>query len=602
MRETSFSKTFSSDDGLTSYTFYFRFVSEPVAPYYYYVDEYEDYKASTSKITGYLKIMSNGEYIDSKINNNLIVSIGTTHQGFNFNLQSLAINSSTHERTLNINNVFQHDSTGNRSSETINIKVVPVNDYTNVKGSYSGTIYHDVIKIASRPTVSNYVVTNFGSTVINTNSVNSNYKHTIKIQIPKLNSDTKDLGEITIASNITNSYTLTLSNYQTSWFSYLNYTPHKCYIKCLTYDENGEYIGTRVCWLWIKRNMTLNEKLQSLNDQLDDHGYYNGGGYYYYDYIKMEEYNGNTHGMFYNGLSKIKLTTHFNTESINLPVWGTFRSTIKSVTLGTHYNGESTTTEYSEVYNLTHTNLANNNINLAFLSPGSAASSYNYRYTDQEEVYLSAMIKTVFAYRDSQYSSNNKAQYGNYGIADDINFRIHEYVKPSINSYSCYRVNSSDVMDENGTYAHVRITCSIGTVFDYCQRNYSTLKMYYKLSTSSSYSSYYTFYTNSVDNTITIDMMIPGITFNALSTYDIKFVLTDRYGYSVEHTVSLLPPDVLIDYNKSGKSIAFGKISEAESSEKIIETVMPIISLSSYNRNTSWNGYQKGIINQKRNK
>jgi len=145
------------------------------------------------------------------------------------------------------------------------------------------------------------------------------------------------------------------------------------------------------------------------------------------------------------------------------------------------------------------------------------------------------------------------------------------YGNPTISSTNALRCNQDGTTNEEGTYLKYTFNASISPVNNH---NTHAFKIGYKLTSSSSYT-YVTIandgYTLAKDNVV-----LSGVTFNADNAYDIIFVAQDAFATSTS-TKSIATAFALINYNASGKAIAFGKVSEAGSNEKLLEIDLPTI-------------------------
>lgn len=140
-----------------------------------------------------------------------------------------------------------------------------------------------------------------------------------------------------------------------------------------------------------------------------------------------------------------------------------------------------------------------------------------------------------------------------------------EYGLPSFKSFTAYRCNSIGDPDEKGT----NIKYSLQTTFDSVNStNNSTVKIYYKANTDSSWTAAANALTNStVKSASAIVNNTSGspITFNADVTYLIYAVVTDNYsGSNSSSIITIFGSSRIMNIRKSGNGIAFGKMSESD--------------------------------------
>lgn len=198
---------------------------------------------------------------------------------------------------------------------------------------------------------------------------------------------------------------------------------------------------------------------------------------------------------------------------------------------------------------------------------------------------------------------------GYYGNSNLCREYIWDRQLPSISSANVYRVDSNDNVDSEGSYIHISLngqishiggrSVSIGSYYSlpFHNINYMTASIRYKKTTDSSWSSS-TIVTENYDNSIQLNMRFTNTTFDPTLSYDIELTLSDRWS-STKKTFSLRPPIILIDYNKSGKSLSFGKMSEATADETIIESIFPIIFSDNVNRVSSLNSGTTALVTQR---
>lgn len=145
------------------------------------------------------------------------------------------------------------------------------------------------------------------------------------------------------------------------------------------------------------------------------------------------------------------------------------------------------------------------------------------------------------------------------------------YGNPTISNASAVRCNQDGTSNEEGTYLKYTFNASVSAVSN---KNSHIFKIGYKTVSSSSYK-YVTIsndgYTLSKNNVV-----LSGVTFSADSAYDIVFSVQDAFT-TVTKTINIATAFALINYNASGKAMAFGKVSEAGPNEKLFELDLPTI-------------------------
>lgn len=126
--------------------------------------------------------------------------------------------------------------------------------------------------------------------------------------------------------------------------------------------------------------------------------------------------------------------------------------------------------------------------------------------------------------------------------------------------------------------------------------NKMSLTLKYKTTTSTSWTTK-TLISNLYDIDANIDKMLTNITLEAESSYDIVLEFKDNWK-TYTKSFSFRAPIILIDYNQSGKSLSFGKKSDATSSDTIIESILPIIFSDNVNKVSSLNSGITALITE----
>lgn len=128
------------------------------------------------------------------------------------------------------------------------------------------------------------------------------------------------------------------------------------------------------------------------------------------------------------------------------------------------------------------------------------------------------------------------------------------YSAPKITSFQGVRCLANGTENYEGTYLSAKAAFSISAVGDKNSRSYT---IQYKASSASSWISLTSGAVYAYNGTT---VSATGA-FSVDSSYDVKLTVTDYFG-SVSSTIELPTAFTLIDFNKSGKGIAFGKVSE----------------------------------------
>lgn len=132
-------------------------------------------------------------------------------------------------------------------------------------------------------------------------------------------------------------------------------------------------------------------------------------------------------------------------------------------------------------------------------------------------------------------------------------FTLLAYSAPTITAFEVVRTDAEGVENYEGTNAKITTAFSIASVNS---KNTNTYKIEYKAQSATTWESVASGLGYSYNNSI-----ITGAVFDANSAYDIRLTVTDYFG-NITKTIDLSTAFTLMDFNASGKGIAFGKVSE----------------------------------------
>lgn len=141
----------------------------------------------------------------------------------------------------------------------------------------------------------------------------------------------------------------------------------------------------------------------------------------------------------------------------------------------------------------------------------------------------------------------------------------YAYSAPTISSFSAYRCNSSGVADDNGTCVKYSLKANYASVNS---TNNITVKIYYKTSISSSWTTGANALTDSTTKSATALVKSSSgsaITFDLSSTYNVYASITDNYGGSNKSSTEIIfSSERILNIRPKGKGIAFGKMAESD--------------------------------------
>lgn len=139
------------------------------------------------------------------------------------------------------------------------------------------------------------------------------------------------------------------------------------------------------------------------------------------------------------------------------------------------------------------------------------------------------------------------------------------YSPPKINAFSGFRSIANGSEDYNGSFLTVTVNYSISSVNS---KNTSSYRIQYKLKNASSWNTMVSGTGYSMNRNVVSSSAI----LSTDSSYDVRLTISDFFG-SASAIIDIPTAFTLLDFNKSGRAVAFGKVSElAEGVEFGIKT------------------------------
>lgn len=212
-------------------------------------------------------------------------------------------------------------------------------------------------------------------------------------------------------------------------------------------------------------------------------------------------------------------------------------------------------------------------------------SQLNITYTTATK-YSASIKETSFTIGGTAFTNNGtltksgslvgttKDSRGYTGTHTFGQINVVDYTAPKINTALCNRCRQDGTDDDNGEYLKYTFKASVSPVDN---KNDKVFKIYYKEKTSSTYE-----YVDITPNTTDgygvnySNVVLSGKTFSSDVAYDIKFSANDTFGIETKVDAEIETGADLINFNKNGKAIAFGKVSEAGENEELMEIAMPV--------------------------
>lgn len=134
------------------------------------------------------------------------------------------------------------------------------------------------------------------------------------------------------------------------------------------------------------------------------------------------------------------------------------------------------------------------------------------------------------------------------------------YTAPKISSFSAVRANELGAADDEGTMALARIKFAVSSMNNKNDKSYI---VEYKEKSSDTWTEAATGNVYSYDSN-----MLLNVNLSTESSYDLRLTVKDYFGSTVA-IGEIATAFTLIDYNASGKGLAFGKVSEIENQMEI---------------------------------
>lgn len=145
---------------------------------------------------------------------------------------------------------------------------------------------------------------------------------------------------------------------------------------------------------------------------------------------------------------------------------------------------------------------------------------------------------------------------------------VTAYSPPAISSFSAIRSNANGTENPEGTAAKIAAAFTIASVGS---KNTAAYKIEQRIKGATTWATIASGSSYSYDNSL-----ITGSIFSGDSSFEIRLTISDYFG-SASKTVELPTAFTLIDYNASGRAIAFGKVSQLAQG---IEFSLPLYSNS----------------------
>ena len=142
-------------------------------------------------------------------------------------------------------------------------------------------------------------------------------------------------------------------------------------------------------------------------------------------------------------------------------------------------------------------------------------------------------------------------------------FALLAYTAPKITAFEAHRTDAEGVVNYEGSNASITAAFAIASA---SSKNTSAYKIEYRVQSASSW----TLLTSGTGYTYN-KATITDAVFDPNNSYDVRLTVTDYFG-SVTKMMELPTAFTLLDFNASGRGVAFGKVSETEG----VEFALPV--------------------------
>ena len=146
------------------------------------------------------------------------------------------------------------------------------------------------------------------------------------------------------------------------------------------------------------------------------------------------------------------------------------------------------------------------------------------------------------------------------------NYTVYPYSSPVITTAIAERCLADGTLSDQGTYVKYSFSAAVSSCDGH---NAGTYQLGYRVHDTGNYT--YMTITNGAT-----DVIIPGVQFNAQTSYDIQFLASDTFTSTpVVITLIVYEGFRLVHYNKNHKALAVGKMSTATGNDKLFEIALP---------------------------
>lgn len=260
------------------------------------------------------------------------------------------------------------------------------------------------------------------------------------------------------------------------------------------------------------------------------------------------------------GTAKVTVTTYSGSTKIGSAVSKNFTITVPATVVPTISGvAVADTTTYQSTFG----NMVQNKskAKLTITAAGALGSTITaYKTVFESKTYTGATPTTATITKSGTASASITVtdSRGRTATATKT-WTVVAYAAPKIVSFQGFRCLANGTENYEGTYIKAALNFSISPVNN---KNAASYAIEYKLQTATTWETL----TNGTGYALNTNIISASGLFSVDSSYDIRLSITDSFA-TVRSTFEIPTAFTLLDFNASGRGVAFGKVSEIEGVE-----------------------------------
>lgn len=256
------------------------------------------------------------------------------------------------------------------------------------------------------------------------------------------------------------------------------------------------------------------------------------------------------------GTATVQVTTYNGSTKIGSTVSTTFKITVPATVVPTFSSVAVADTE-TAVYNFFGNMVQNKSrAKLTITAAGAYGSTIKtYKTVFESKNYSGATPTTSVITKSGTATATITITDSRGRTASTTKaWTVVAYTAPKITDFYGARCLADGTENYEGTYIKVSMNYAISSVSN---KNTASYVIEYKLQTATTW----TKLTEGTGYAVNTSLISSSGFFNANNSYDIRLSITDYFG-TIRKTFEIPTAFTLIDFNKSGRGLAFGKVSE----------------------------------------